>query len=168
MKKRIFSDEEKEKIIEMNKQHYSYKAIATELSCSYETLRKYMESQGIKKTISYLKNHNLNESYFENINTEEKAYFLGLLKTDGYIKHGKGNDRVGIQLKREDEYMVEKFKNALNANNLITKDNRTGKEGSSVEISSQKICKDLSIFGIVPNKTYLLNDIRIDLISEKL
>jgi len=85
-KKRIFTEEEKQKIIDMNNRKYSYSKIGKEVGCCYETLVNFMKENNIVKTKSSLKNHDINENYFETIDTEEKAYFIGLLKTDGYIK----------------------------------------------------------------------------------
>lgn len=75
---------------------------------------------------------------------------------------------MGICLKREDEYMVENFKKMLNSHCSILKDNRSGKECSYIEITSTKICNDLSKYDIVPNKTYLLSDIKIDNVPKEL
>ena len=40
--------------------------------------------------------------FFKEIKTEEQAYLLGLLKTDGYVKKGKGETVIGISLKAEE------------------------------------------------------------------
>jgi hypothetical protein len=47
----------------------------------------------------------LNEKYFKNINTEEKAYILGLLYADGYIN----NNGFGITLTEIDKELLEKI-----------------------------------------------------------
>ena len=46
--------------------------------------------------------YQLNENYFETIDTREKAYFLGLLAADGCIHKtipGKRNTRISLSLK---------------------------------------------------------------------
>lgn len=52
------------------------------------------------------------EFFFDNINTEEKAYWLGFIYADGYI--GKNNE-VGIELKSIDYSHLVKFKKAIQA-----------------------------------------------------
>lgn len=166
--KKIFTEIEKEKIIKMAKGNYTYEQMAKEMNCSYETVKKFLNEQGIEKPRYRVVDYELFEDFFEKIDTEEKAYWLGLLKTDGYIKKRQNSSRVGICLKREDEYMVENFKKMLNSHCSILKDNRSGKECSYIEITSTKICNDLSKYDIVPNKTYLLSDIKIDNVPKEL
>ena len=58
-----------------------------------ETLRKLINEKGfIKKTTNRI-NKRLIEDYFNIIDTEEKAYFLGLLITDGNVS--KSNNKKG-------------------------------------------------------------------------
>lgn len=169
MRKIIFNEEQIEKMIYMNDHHYSYSAIAKEMNCCVDIIRTFFRNNNIIKTKS-LKNHDLNENYFETIDTEEKAYLLGLLITDGSIRKGKNNQQDGLrlQLKIEDEYMIKRLKAELNSSNVIQYDKRPGKACAGIEIHNQKICDDLAKFQVVPNKTYILNDIKIDLIPQDL
>ena len=170
MKRIVFTKEQIERIFYLNEHHYSYKAIAKEMSCCIDTIRKFFQDNNIIKTKSLKQNHNLNENYFEKIDTEEKAYLIGLLITDGSIRDGKNNHQssLRLQLKIEDEYMIKKLKTELNSSNIIQYDNRPGKKCAGIEIVNQKICDDLAKFQIVPNKTYILDNIRLDLIPQNL
>lgn len=93
----------------------------------------------------------LNESYFENIDTKEKAYFLGLLITDGNVFVKNNCDKVSITLQDCDKYLIEQFCNEIKSNKKITSD---GRGSSGVQICSQKMCEDLRKYHIVPNKTF--------------
>lgn len=87
---------------------------------------KWIEKEtGIKKkTIEkYLKNNNLwtghkfmlkyfNEFFFDAIDTEEKAYWLGFIYADGYLAKPS---TIGIELKETDKEHLEKFKTAIQA-----------------------------------------------------
>ena len=64
--------------------------------------------------------------------------------------------------------MIKKLKTELNSSNIIQYDNRPGKKCAGIEIVNQKICDDLAKFQIVPNKTYILDNIRLDLIPQNL
>lgn len=167
-KKRIPTIEELKIIEEMNNQHYSYKEIAEQLHCSYETIKRIMNDYNIQKKKSSRKNHLLKEDFFENIDSEEKAYLLGLLKTDGFIKKGKDNrqSRWGISLKESDKILLEQIKTIINSDSILSKDRRKGKECYSLEITNEKMCNDLAKYEILPNKTYLLTDIHIEQIPE--
>lgn len=160
-----FTEEQKNKILQMNEHYYSNTEIGKEMGCCASVIRNFLKESGIERTQPRLKNHNLNDNYFSQIDNEEKAYFLGLLKTDGYIKKGH---RVGISLKEEDKYMIENFKNALQVDSSLIYDKREGKQCYYIEFSSLQICDDLAKYDIIENKTYLLNDIKIEQISKNL
>lgn len=53
----------------------------------------------------------INENYFENIDTNEKAYWLGFLYADGYI--GNINEKLQICLSIKDELHLDKFINCI-------------------------------------------------------
>ena len=70
-----------------------------------------------------IRKHFFNENYFENIDTEEKAYWLGFISADGSIcKSSKYNSyRLVLNLNRLDEHHILKFKNAICANDINIK-----------------------------------------------
>lgn len=166
--KREFTEQEKAIIFEMNKKHYSYKQIAKKLECSEKKLYNYFKDNNIKKNFGKKVEHDLNVNFFKEIKTEEQAYLLGLLKTDGYVKKGKGETVIGISLKAEDKYMIEKIKQLFNSKRRILMDKRVEKECYGIEISSDIMANDLSYFGIIPNKTYSLTDIELERIPKEL
>ena len=97
-------------------------------------------------------NPNLVEDYFENIDSEEKSYFLGLLISDGNVfcsKTGRSSS-ISITLQESDKYLLEKFKSELHTNTKIAAD---GRGCYQIAIRSNKLAKDLSKYGIVPCKT---------------
>lgn len=60
----------------------------------------------------------INHDYFSKIDTIEKAYFLGLLASDGYVTHRKHNTsnqspRVCLKLHKDDKYLVEALRDAI-------------------------------------------------------
>ena len=55
-----------------------------------------------------------NIHYFDSIDTEEKAYWLGFLFADGSIGKYKTSYRIELSLKIDDKEHVKKFANAIN------------------------------------------------------
>lgn len=103
-------------------------------------------------TKAKIKNPQLKEDFFKSIDNEEKAYFLGLLIADGNVfKDNTGRQAsISITLDLEDEYMLLKFKEALQASTNISHD---GRGCSQIAIRSDIMANDLTQYGVVPRKT---------------
>lgn len=108
--------------------------------------------------------YQLNENYFETIDSREKAYFLGLLAADGCIHKsipGKRHTRIALVLKEEDKYIIEKFASAINFTgnvntNTIRKGKYIGHQYSRILFTSNKMASDLEKYGINRNKSHAL------------
>lgn len=102
----------------------------------------------------------LNENYFEQIDTKEKAYWLGFLYADGCVKPKR---QIMLCLSIKDKEQVEKFCNAVSANKDQIKIRKhaiksIGKTyySANIFICSDKMFNDLSLHGCGPNKTMRL------------
>ena len=58
--------------------------------------------------------YNIDETFFDVIDTEEKAYFLGFLYADGY--NNTDRNSVNLSLKEDDKEILEKLNNLLQPN----------------------------------------------------
>lgn len=105
--------------------------------------------------------------YFETIDTEEKAYFLGLLFADGGVQYRRNGivQIVTLGLNSKDLYMVERFAKAVNFLNPIKFSPSRNYEGELIDkrgycyiqISSHKMFSDLAKHGIVPRKSLIVD-----------
>lgn len=108
--------------------------------------------------------YQLNENYFEIIDSREKAYFLGLIAADGCIHKSipkKRNTRIALTLKVEDGYIIEKLSEALEFKGnvrivTIRKGKYIGHKYSHVQFTSNKMAIDLSKYGITRDKSSTL------------
>lgn len=111
-----------------------------------------------------------NENYFNVIDTEKKAYFLGLLYSDGTIASNRClnsgkiilRNQISIALKKEDKHILESFLKELNSNYKIYNienqfKNSNWKNQVVITITSKQIKSDLIKLGCIPNKTIKLN-----------
>jgi hypothetical protein len=95
----------------------------------------------------------IDESYFDTIDSEEKAYFLGFLFADG-CNTGKG---VSIQLQAGDISILEKLKAALHSEHKVGAVRRTdGREHAYFSFCSRRLSNRLSELGCVPRKSFVL------------
>ena len=92
------------------------------------------------------------ENYFESINTEYKAYFLGFLMGDGNVtRRLQSQPCIRLQIFSKDSYILHILKEELNTTNMIEyyeKDNL-----STLRVHSSKMASDLEKYGVIPNKT---------------
>lgn len=106
-----------------------------------------------------------NESYFENINTEDKAYFLGFICADGCVIYDTNKSSYGVILKihPKDEHILSDFIKCIDGNLSLRKDKK--RNIVELHLTGKKISKDLIKLGVYPNKTYNLKypNIPIDL-----
>lgn len=95
----------------------------------------------------------LNEDYFEKINSQDKAYFLGFIGADGCLyspKEDKKQKILRIEIHKQDIEILEIFKEYLQTDKPIC---HTG-DYVGLEISSDKIYQDIEKLGLSDRKTY--------------
>lgn len=146
----------------------SLKTVGEHFNLSNPTISKILKDIP-KYPKARINNPNLNERFFESIDSEEKAYFLGLLISDGnvYKEDSTANRQssISITLDLEDEYMLNEFKQVLNSNTSISKD---GRGCGQIAVRSNLMAQDLSKYGVVPRKsfhTYLPKEIPDNLMN---
>ena len=128
--------------------------------CSSESIRVNMRKYDLDTPESYRKRkYDYDTTFFKNIDSEEKAYWLGFLLADGGISATKSQWRVRIQLARCDKGHLEKFRLALKTSVPII-DGKTylkvtdkWYDNSVIKIYSKEIVQDLIELGVLPNKS---------------
>ena len=133
--------------------------IAKELNCSVSFIKKIWEKNNLSgnlKTIYYY-----DESYFEQINTPEKAYWLGFIAADGNLHRRDGHQGlISIGINEKDIELLNNFREELKTTKPIniTKDKRREKTAiATLQITSDKIFNDLLNKGIGIRKTFDLD-----------
>jgi hypothetical protein len=100
-----------------------------------------------------------NKNFFEIIDSEPKAYILGILYADGYNWTNGKNKYVSLSLIEEDLELLNKINFKLGGVHSIYsfKSKHTNwKNYNRLQINSKKISKDLELLGCVQNKSKIL------------
>jgi len=144
-------------IIKVAKKHKSY---PDRISKILKKNKIYIPTTAQIASIFSSQKMKIDESYFETIDTEEKAYFLGFLAADG--SNFTPKNKISITLNSKDKEILKKFKIALKADKLITDKyqesgiKKTFNWYSTFTISNLKLSQDLLFHGICDRKSYYL------------
>lgn len=93
--------------------------------------------------------HNLDETFFEKINNEEKTYWLGFLSGDGTITD---ENKIRLRLAIKDKLHLKKFKEAVKWTGKDYFPKR--QDALEVHFRSLKMVTDLVCHPITQNKTF--------------
>ncbi len=121
----------------------------------YATLKKNnIKSRTIAKAAM---KYSCNENFFEVIDTEEKAYWLGALYADGNVSQNKtGSGKIFLSSKDYD--WIEKFMRSIESTNKPTREfhKKYQKEIWKAQITSTKMFNDLVRLGCMPRKSMII------------
>ncbi len=151
-----FSNEDMNKIIAMYCSGISTYEIGELYNTTDETIRRWLDKNGIERRHSL---YTLDEHYFDKIDTQEKAYILGLLYADGY--YNQKNHTVSITLQEEDRHILEEINNLIKSDKPLRfidnkKYKETWKNCYQLFITGEHISSMLCNYGILPRKSLIL------------
>lgn len=129
--------------------------IAQEIGVTRTTVYRWLREYGI--TSKPYKRHSVNEKYFSNIDTEEKAYYLGFIYADGCVYRGDSKNSIVFQinLSVKDRKILEDMNKAFNSDYPIVEfDGNYGNRLCKLKISNTEFCRNLMSQGVTFRKTY--------------
>ncbi len=133
----------------------------TNISCS--SIQRHLSHLPKRKYAKYSYNVNV----FDQIDSPDKAYWLGFLMADGCLHT---NRTLSLALKSSDKEHIEKFRTFMGANHPINTYHRICKIGqkqfpieySQLQMSVTQIIPILNKYGIINKKTFLESIPEID------
>ena len=151
--------DEKEELFEMYKTYkYSYKNLSEKFNKSVSSIACLLNRENLKgkRINNHFRKYEINQYFFDNVDTEEKAYFLGFLCADG-CNH-INNTKVSLTLKESDKEIVQKLNNLIQSNKPLYYGKKSNGENQyAFQISNRRISDRLSELGCIPQKTYTLD-----------
>jgi hypothetical protein len=103
----------------------------------------------------FVRKYSLDESYLDEIDCPEKAYFLGFFCADGY--HDARNRCIRMKLAEKDKHILETFSLMFNSNKPLYLYKRTdGQNQYELALASGKLSNRLIELGIPLKKTHEL------------
>lgn len=146
-------------IIEKFKEVNSLKETAKYIGCSISLVSNVLKKNNIY--CSYLKKHKLNEYFFDEIDTEAKAYWFGFLCADGSVSSTYQRYSLTLGLSIKDLDHLKAFKNALECTNNISiytikHGIGCGKQYCRIKVESKRLITSLISKGCTPRKSLTL------------
>ena len=161
-----FTIEEEKEIIEKYLNGSGGTILGKEYSCSPDTIRNILKAHNIKRRSlkeARRTSIDLDEKAFEEITNPEQSYWVGFIYADGYLsKTNKYTNYFGISVAERDIDILHKFKSFLKYNGEIKHYTQTSGFSNNSKyvrllIGSNKIVSDLEKYGVVQNKSLLID-----------
>lgn len=163
-----FTITEEKQIIQEYQSGLSMASLGKKWGCSLSTIKNILKAYQIpSRTLSQARRNflkeTLNEEIFEKIDTPDKAYWLGVMYSDGYIsKTGLYTNYFGLAVSSKDKEWLLKFKHFLDYNGNIhdykvVSGYKPDALYSRLLIGSNHIVECLEKLGVVEHKTKIIN-----------
>lgn len=141
-------------IDDYHSQNFTIESLAKKYSVSKCHMRTFLLRKVGAINKDLIRKYKLDYDFFENVDTEAKAYFLGLLYADGNVASKRAD--IVISLQEEDKEILEIFKREIRTDrDLIFKNKKTKKHKNQFTLTfySLKMKNDLIKLGCWPNKS---------------
>ena len=172
-KKYIFTEEQKNLVVRLYNELGSSVDVGKLFNVGHKVITKILKEKGIKRVAAKNRQYKINEHYFDEIDTQNKAYILGFLYADGCNFPKKST--VTMSLEERDKEVLERIRNEIGSERpleFLDYSNKhdfgyTYKNQYRLLLFSSHMCKALESHGMIPNKSLTLSfpDIREDLLS---
>lgn len=174
-----FTEEQIEDIISQHLKNVSLAVVGEQYGCSQPVIRNIVKSRGYTPTC---RRSDLNENFFDVIDSEVKAYWLGYLAADGTIrvresgidKDGKKRNRgnsIHLKLSTMDETHLIKFRDVVCPNSVLKyatsvvttrKGNISTSYNVTLNLYSNHIVSQIIDKGVGPRKTFTVGKPNIE------
>ena len=145
-------NQEKEVIDLYVNKKYSQSQIAEKFNCSTFVIHNILIRNNIPIVIQPRINKRQDECYFDKIDSENKAYWLGFIFSDGYIY----DDQLSIEIHEKDIELLKRFKEELGLDSKISIRHRQNTDVCCIRLCSKHLCNSLAKYNIIPNKTQII------------
>jgi len=138
---------------------YSQGSLAREMGLPRTAVHDFLRRSGYTSRLrtDSTKHYGLNENFFDNIDSESKAYFLGLLYADGY--NNEQLKSFTLCLGEGDKNILTQFNQVLESNRSLKYRIRKNEENNfqntyTLNVVNKHMSEQLALLGCVQAKTF--------------
>lgn len=158
---------DKTKVVESYLRLKNIHKVAEEFKVSLSPIKRTLKESGIEVTN---RRYIVNDGYFDVIDTEEKAYWLGFLYADGYIRERKSGNSLEVKLSVKDRDHLLLFRKCIGSNHLIKEGQNKVKYKGGISTSdmvhlamySSKLVNSIKKQGFHSRKTFTIEKPNIE------
>lgn len=140
-------------MVKYYQQGRSILSVSKIFNCSNQVVRNALSHYEISPR-SKGQMYMFDSKFFNNIDSEHKAYWLGMIATDGTIR--KNRNEIILSLGEIDRKHLIKFLGDIKSNGKVYSVIRSGSKQAYISISSAVMKNNLISLGIKPNKSLSL------------
>jgi len=144
-------------LVQTIKQEYEAGASMTQLAKKYRlstgTIHGWLHYSHalVRNSVEVTRKYTCEHHYFDYIQSEKQAYWLGFLGADGYVHYGNQTVRLSLNVKDYDHLVA--FNADLGSDNPIRTVTYQSQTSCRCQICSVPMVTALKMYGIVPGKT---------------
>lgn len=156
------SEGERQYVIDEYLKNHNQSAIEKQMHMDIHVIRRILHEAGIKTNDTLCHRlYDIDDTYFDEISTPNKAYVLGLLCADGNVSRNKGQWKICLQEK--DKQILEDICKDMKTDRPLllqkvqnTYHKQTWQNQYLLEVGNQHMHDKLIEYGITPNKSLTL------------
>lgn len=126
-------------------------SLSKEIGCSKSYIEKVWRKAGLKDKGRNI--YHADKHFLDNIDSHEKAWFIGLIAADGCLF--ERNNLIQIILQEKDKETLEQVKTILKADNPFHRNEN--KKTYTLSICNKQLYSRLIEIGLTPKKTWILD-----------
>lgn len=161
---RVLSEEEVKLAVHMFDANATIVDIAKRLHVRTTSVSNALRDNGKTPKKGSVMVRTVQTDYFECIDSQIKAYYIGLMFADGSVTEdasGKRAPNIRLELSETDYGVLYMLRDELQITNSIQYSKRAKRKNGTFTLSvrSSELADSLSKYGIVPNKTYIVKSL---------
>lgn len=154
------SSQDVEVFIALYQDGLSFATIGKQFGVDPTTVHWWLEKRNIKRRAWQPRTHSFNEKFFDVVDTEAKAYWLGFLYADGYNYEKRGTVKISLQC-RDESFLTRLkdqlgYKGEIKRHSTISKDKTRVLEYSTLYLHSKHMSRACVVAGFYQNKSLTL------------
>lgn len=157
----MLSEERKIAIRDCYIEHKNLQIVKKIMKCSTDTVVEILKEYDVKQlSISEMhRKYKIDENYFSVIDTQNKAYSLGMIFSDGTVS--KNGNHIAIALQEGDKPLLDRLNHEFGGDRYISfldykSKNPNYQNQYCLTVTNKKMHDDLIMQGAVPNKSLIL------------